>query len=47
MITVITVIKMIYRRNSIIEKKEKKKKQTNMLDLRNLSGKLTKKLFYC
>ena len=25
MITVITVIKMIYRRNSIIEKKEKKK----------------------
>ena len=34
MITVITVIKLIYRRKSIIEKKEKeKKKQTNKLDL--------------
>ena len=37
MITVITVIKLIYRRKSIIEKKKKKKKekkkQTNKLDL--------------
>ena len=34
MITVITAIKLIYRRKSIIEKKKKeKKKQTNKLDL--------------
>ena len=34
MITVITVIKLIYRRKSVIEKKRReKKKQTNKLDL--------------